>query len=155
MALEPPSHGSEDGRDSEGKTLPFEGVNAHSRGSLLVVSYGAHIGSNTRVDEFPRDPNRHQRQAQKEVVIGRWTWRAKEERGAEPEVTSRDLVLHGDEEADRLGKGPGGQGQINGPYAQAERAKTVANAGGEADAGGNADEQRHTCVLHEQSRSEE
>ena len=49
-------------------------------------------------------------------------------------------------------EGPGGQGQINGPDAQAERAKTVANAGGEAGAGGNAYEQRHTSVLHEQSR---
>lgn len=93
MALEPPSHCSEDGRDGEGKTLPFEGVNAHGRGSLLVVSDGTHIGANPRVDEFPRDPNRHQRQAQKEVVIGRWTWRAKEERGAEPKIAPRDLVL--------------------------------------------------------------
>ena len=29
MALEPPATCSKDGRDSEGKTLPFEGVNAH------------------------------------------------------------------------------------------------------------------------------
>src|SRR5712691_12524528 len=152
MALEPPSHCSEDGRDSEGKTLPFEGVNAHSRGRLLVIPDGAHIGANARVDEFPCDPNRHQRQAQEEVVIGRWTWRAKEERGAESEVAASDLVLHGDEEADRLGESPGGQGQINGPYAQAERAKTVANAGGEDDASGNAYEQRHTGVLHQQDR---
>ena len=100
MALEPPSHGSEDGRDGECKTLPFEGVNAHGRGSLLIVPDGAHIGSNPRVDEFPRDPKRHQRQAQEEVVIGRRAWSAKEERGAEPEVAPRDLVLHGDEEAD-------------------------------------------------------
>src|SRR5438132_13383110 len=101
MALEPPGHCSEDGRDGEGKALPFEGVNAHGRGRLLVVPDGAHIGSNARVDEFPRDPNRHQRQAQEEVVIGRWTWRAKEERGAQPKVTARDLVLSGDEETNR------------------------------------------------------
>ena len=37
-------------------------------------------------------------------------------------------------------------------HAQAERAKTVANASGEDDASGNAYEQRHTGVLHEQSR---
>src|SRR5262245_37979789 len=114
MALEPPSHCSENSRDSEYKTLPFEGVNAHSRGSLLVVPDSAHIGTNARVDEFPRDPNCHQRQAQEEVVIGRWTWRAKDECGAQPEVAARDLVLYSDEEADRLGKGPGGQSQING-----------------------------------------
>src|SRR5262245_18323515 len=113
MALEPPSHRSEDGRDSEGKTLPFEGVNAHGRGRLLVIPDGPHIGANARVDEFPRDPNCYQRQAQEEVVIRRWTWRVKEERGAQPEVAPRDLVLHSDEEADRLGEGPGGQGQIN------------------------------------------
>src|SRR2546430_5107046 len=152
MALEPPSQCSEDGRDSEGTTLPFEGINAHGRGSLLVISDGAHVGANARVDEFPRNPNRHQRQPQEEVVIGRWTWCTKEERGAQPEVTARDLVLHGDEETNRLGKGPGSQGQVNGPYAQAERAKTVANAGSQDDAGGNAYEQRHTSILHEQSR---
>src|SRR5438093_1274522 len=99
MALESPSHRREDGGDGEYKTLPFEGINAHGRGSLLIVPDGPHISSNPRVDEFPRDPKCHQRQAQEEVVIGRRTWGAKKERGAEPEVAPRDLVLYSDEEA--------------------------------------------------------
>ena len=47
---------------------------------------------------------------------------------------------------------PRWQGQINGPDTQAERAKTVANAGGEEHAGANAYQHWHTGVLHEQSR---